>query len=169
MSPSPEVWSDLYGAAHIRYGGRPGGRTWLVACEPESGLAAATHLEAFMDGTRLKGQLEVLVHQGLAPLETTLREGRFSGALVIGPLLSGGLATREVAQTYLTGGGLNYRGGGALPAWASALTVEGAIGENAAASLCAYLAVPVVVCPLEMLGEVLLRWAGRVVHGLAVG
>ena len=121
-----------------------------------------------MQGTRLKGQLELLVHVGLAPLESTLREGRFSGVLVIGPPLGSGPATREAAQTVLTNGGLRYREGEALPAWGSALTVDGEFGENAAASLCASLNVPVVVCPAEVLGEVLLRWAGSVVHGLSL-
>ncbi|WP_293909331.1 hypothetical protein [Deinococcus sp.] len=175
-SDLPEVWSDLYGAAHVRYQGRPGGRAWLVACEAEQGLTVAERCEAFMQSTRLKGQLELLVHAGLAPLEGTLREGRFSGVLVIGlvtglvssPPLSGGPATREAAQTVTTVGGLSYREGGALPAWASALTVDGEEGENAAASLCASLDVPVVVCPAELLGEVLLRWAGSVVHGLSL-
>ena len=78
---SPQVWSDVYGALHARYAARAGKHAWLVAAAPETAWAAAEALVLWQagEGRRLKGHLELLVHDTLLPLERTLREQRSAG------------------------------------------------------------------------------------------
>ncbi|WP_146202843.1 hypothetical protein [Deinococcus irradiatisoli] len=166
-----QVWSDLYGAVHARYLLRPGAHAWLVASAPAQGQASAEALGRWLagEGQRLKGQLELLIHDGLLPLDSALRSARFSGVLVVGPALSAGHAVQVPERTVVAPGGLRYRDGGALPAWQAEFALPGAAptGEQPAASLCAAVGVPVTVCPPERLGEALLGWADRLPHGLA--
>ena len=165
-----EVWSDVYGAVHARYALRAGGHAWLIAAPPELGQAAAGAVEALLSGeTRLKGSLELLIHDGLLPLETALRGTTYRGVLVIGAQHTSGPALTLEPQILSAPSGLAYQEGGALPGWTAAFKPDDAEqpGESAAASLCAYLSLPVMVCPPPRLAETLLRWAAQVPHGLA--
>ena len=167
---SAEVWSDVYGAVHARYTLRAGGHAWLIAAPPELGQATAGAVEALLSReTRLKGSLELLVHDGLLPLESALRGGTYRGVLVIGAQHTSGPALTLEARTLDAPGGLAYQEGGALPGWTAAFKLDDAEqpGESAAASLCAYLSLPVMVCPPPRLADTLLRWAAQVLHGLA--
>ena len=167
-----EVWTDMYGAIHARFAGRAGGHAWLIAAPPEQGQVSAAAAQALLsaEGQRLKGSLELLIHEGGLPLETALRSGNVHGVLLVGPALSGGPALDVPAQTFHAPSSLVYHDGGSLPAWQAVLKLPGIRkrGPNAAASLCASLGVPVVVCPPERLGEALLTWAASVPHGLAL-
>ena len=167
-----EVWTDVYGAIHARLAGRAGGHAWLIAAPPKQGQASAHSLQALLsgEGQRLKGSLELLIHEGGLPLETALRAGNVYGVLLVGPALAAGPALDVPAQTFHAPSGLVYYDSGSLPAWQAALKLPGIRkrGPDAAASLCAALSVPVVVCPPERLGEALLTWAGSVPHGLAL-
>ena len=165
-----EVWSDVYGAVHARYALRAGGHAWLIAAPPELGQETAGAVEALLSGnTRLKGSLELLIHDGLLPLETALRGTTYRGVLVIGAQHTSGPALTLEARTLSAPGGLVYQEGGALPGWTAAFSLDAQTqqGENAAASLCAYLSLPVMVCPPPRLADTLLTWAARVPHGLA--
>ncbi|UWX64367.1 hypothetical protein [Deinococcus rubellus] len=168
----PQVWSDVYGALHARYAARAGNHAWLVAAAPETAGAAAEALALWLagEGGRLKGHLELLVHGTLLPLERTLRGQPFSGVLVVGGALAGGPALQWPERTVTAASGLSYREGGPLPAWRAATLLSGVTrqGESAAASLCAALSVPVLVCEPPQLGEALLSLAGRVPQGLAL-
>ncbi len=166
-----QVWSDVYGAVHARYAARPGGHAWLVASGPEAAQAAAEAIGLWLAGRGqlLKGQLELLVHDSLLPLEHALHSAAFSGVLVVGPALAAGPAVLVAQRSVRAPGGLTYREGGPLPAWQADFAMPGtaSVGEQPAASLCAALGVPVLVCPPQQLGEALLGWAATRPHGLA--
>ena len=89
---------------------------------------------------------------------------------MVGAALAGGPALQWPERTVSAGSGLRYREGGPLPAWHAATPLSGVTrqGESAAASLCAALDVPVVVCQPPQLGEALLSLAGQVPQGLAL-
>lgn len=172
LAPGPtQVWSDVYGAVHARFEGRAGGHAWLVATAPETARATADALSALLapEGQRLKGQIQLLIHDHLTPLEQTPSAQHYSGAVVIGAALAAGPALQVPQQRREAEGGLSYLEGGPFPAWQAAFLLGGVSesGENAAASVCAAQGVAVVVCPPERLAEALLLWAGRLPQGLA--
>jgi len=172
LLPAPQLWTDIYGALHARYAARSGLHAWLVAAAPETAWAAAEALALWQagEGERLKGWLELLVHDTLLPLERTLRGQRFGGVVIVGEALAGGPAALWPERTVTAASGLCYREGGSLPAWRAVPLLSGMVrqGENAAASVCAAQGVPVVVCPPPRLGEALLGLAGQVPQGLAL-
>lgn len=172
LPSSPQLWTDVYGALHARYAARTGVHAWLVAAAPDTAWAAAEAVSLWRagEGGRLKGWLELLVHDTLLPLDQTLRGQRFGGVVVVGEALSGGPALQWPERIVSAGSGLRYREGGPLPAWRAASPLSGVTrqGESAAASVCAALGVPVVVCEPPRLGEALLALAGRVPQGLAL-
>ncbi|WP_237724736.1 hypothetical protein [Deinococcus alpinitundrae] len=172
LPSSPQLWTDVYGALHARYAARTGVHTWLVTAAPDTAWAAAEALTLWRagEGQRLKGWLELLVHDTLLPLEQTLRGQRFGGVVVVGEALAGGPAPQWPERTVTALSGLRYREGGSLPAWRAATPLGGVIrqGESAAASICAAQGVPVVVCEPPRLGEALLGLAGQVPQGLAL-
>lgn len=168
----PQVWSDIYGALHARYAARAGNQAWLVAASPETAGAAAEAVSLWLagEGGRLKGHLELLVHETLMPLERTLHTRTFGGAVIMGEALAGGPALQWPERAVMAASGLRYREGGSLPAWSAAARLGGVTrqGQNPAASTCAALGVPVLVCEPPQLGEALLDLAGRVPQGLAL-
>ena len=172
LSSPPQLWTDIYGALHARYAARSGLHAWLVAAAPETAWAAAEALALWRagEGERLKGWLELLVHDTLLPLEQTLRGQRFGGVVVVGEALAGGPAATWPERSVTAKSGLRYREGGFLPTWSAVPLLGGVIrqGESAAASVCAAQGVPVVVCEPPRLGEALLNLAGRVPQGLAL-
>ncbi|GGJ88452.1 hypothetical protein [Deinococcus aquiradiocola] len=167
------VWSDLYGSTLGLYAGRAGGHRWLVASPPELAGDLAAHLEA-LDG---KGETTLLVHAGLTPLRAALEAqldpvlGRpLSGVVVVaGASLAGGPAMTVTEGTVDGADGLTWLEGGQFPAWQDALGAPGEEGENAAASVCAALGVPVRVCSAQDLPDVLRGWWTVTPHAFVPG
>ncbi|MBB5236181.1 hypothetical protein [Deinococcus budaensis] len=156
------TWTDLYGSVQADFEGRAGGHRWLVASPP--GLAAA--VPAQLEALGGKGLVRLLVHDGLTPLLTALRELAPRGVLVVAPrALAGGPAV-TVPERQLDAGGAAYQEGGAFPAWRAAL--EGAAkaeGECAPASAAAALDVPVLVAAPEGVRSALEAWMDATPHG----
>lgn len=156
------TWTDLYGSACAVFEGRAGGHRWLVAAPPELAGELPTGLEA-LDG---KGEVRLLVHEGLTPLLATLPEAPVRGVVVVGEraLRSGPEVTvpeREVEE----GAGLVYREGGTFPAWTATLDLGGETGECAAASAAASIGVPVVVVTPQGVRMALEAWMDATPHG----
>ncbi|KEF34479.1 hypothetical protein RDMS_06735 [Deinococcus sp. RL] len=156
------IWTDLYGSACALFEGRAGGHRWLVAAPPESARELPTALGA-VDG---KGEVRLLVHEGLTPLLAALAEGRVRGAVVVGErALSAGPEVTLPERTVEDGGGVVYREGGSFPAWTAALDLGGAEGACPAASAATSLGVPVVVAPPQGVRAALEAWMDATPHG----
>ncbi|MPY66674.1 hypothetical protein F8S09_08200 [Deinococcus sp. SDU3-2] len=156
------TWTDLYGSACALFEGRAGGHRWLVAAPPELAGELPAALQA-LDG---KGEVRLLVHEGLTPLLAALHESPVRGVVVVGErALTAGpevtLPEREVED----GGGVVYREGGTFTAWTAALDLGGAEGECPAASAAASLGVPVVVAAPEGVRAALEAWMDATPHG----
>lgn len=156
------TWTDLYGSACAVFEGRAGGHRWLVAATPERAGALPAALEA-LDG---KGEVRLLVHEGLTPLLAALSEGPVRGVLIVaGRALAAGPEVTVPGREVEDGGGLVYREGGTFPAWTAALDLGGAEGECPAASAAASLGAPVVVVPPEDVRTALEAWMDSTPHG----
>lgn len=116
------TWTDLYGSARASFEGRAGGHRWLVAVSPELAATVPAQL-ATVDG---KGQVDLVVHDGLTPLLAALSELAPRGVAVVAgrPLASGPEVTVPERQVE-DGGGAPYREGGTFPAWQGARGREG--------------------------------------------
>ncbi|GGK27621.1 hypothetical protein GCM10008955_21790 [Deinococcus malanensis] len=160
------TWSDVYGSACATFEGRAGGHRWLVAAP--SNLAA--ELPAALEDVDGKGQVQLLVHDGLTPLLTAAQALEPRGVIVVAPVaLSAGPAVTVPGRSVDDAGGVNYIEGGAFPAWEgpawSVQEAAGANGECPAASAVASLNVPVLVTGPGQVGEVLERWMDVTPHG----
>jgi hypothetical protein len=168
------VWSDLYASTLALYTGQAGGHRWLVAATPQD----AAGLTATFSALEGKGELLLLVYQGLTPLEAALKEhsdpvlGRalagvivISQHILINQHLAGGSEV-EIApvKMQVQPGGLSYLEGGSYPAWTDALGSDGPSGECPAASVCAHLGLPVRVCAPEALEATLKQWWAATPH-----
>lgn len=156
------TWTDVYGSAHAGFEGRAGGHRWLVAAPPELAAGVPPQLAA-LDG---KGQVDLLVHDGLTPLLAALRELEPRGVVVVAPqALASGPAVTVPERRIEDAGGTAYREGGDFPAWQSALDTPGEPGECPAASAVASLNVPVVVTSPDRVQAVLEAWMDATPHG----
>ena len=156
------TWTDVYGSACASFVGRAGGHSWLVAAPPELAAGVPAALEA-LDG---KGTVRLLVHEGLTPLLTALREWTPRGVLVVAPRpLTAGPAQQLTPGAVEAPGGLTYQEGGEFPAWQGALGGAAATGENAAAGAAASLGYPVVVTDPAQVQAALEEWLSRTPHG----
>lgn len=156
------TWTDLYGSACAVFEGRAGGHRWLVAAPPDR----ASELPAELEALGGKGEVRLLIHEGLTPLLAALREGPVRGVLVVGErALTAGpevtLPEREVED----GGGVVYREGGTFPAWTAALDLGGEAGGCPAASAAVSLGVPVVVTAPGGVRAALEAWMDATPHG----
>ncbi len=157
------TWLDLYGSACASFEGRAGGHSWLVASPVQWASRLPAQLEA-LDG---KGQVDLLIHDGLTPLETTLKALKPRGVVVIADTdLAGGPKT-EVEARVVSEGGVDYTEGGSYPAWQSAFAgpQAKATGENAAASATALAGFEVIVITADQVKTKLERWMNTVPHG----
>ncbi|MFC4424726.1 hypothetical protein [Deinococcus navajonensis] len=159
------TWSDVYGSACASFEGRAGGHRWLVATPSElaTNLAAALGL---LDG---KGQVDLLVHDGLTPLMAATRALDPRGVVVVAPQpLAGGPAVQVEPHTVESPGGLNYCEGGEFPAWHGwapadrSMTTE---AECPAASAIASLGYPVLVTAPGQVRQALEAWMAATPHG----
>lgn len=156
------TWTDVYGSALADFEGRAGGHRWLVAAPP--GLAG--RVPAQLEALGGKGLVRLLVHDGLTPLLSTLRELEPRGVLVVAPrALASGPAVTVPARRVEDAGGAEYQEGGGFPAWQGALNPGGEAGECAAASAAASLGVPVLVAAPEGVGAALEAWMDATPHG----
>ncbi|MCP2015361.1 hypothetical protein L1280_002523 [Deinococcus sp. HSC-46F16] len=156
------TWTDLYGSACALFEGRAGGHRWLVAAPPERASELPATLQA-LDG---KGEVRLLVHEGLTPLLAALHEGPVRGVLIVGGrTLTAGPEVTVPEQEVEDRGGVVYREGGTFPAWTAALDLGGAEGECPAASAAASLGVPVVVVSPEGVRTALEAWMDATPHG----
>lgn len=156
------TWTDLYGSACAVFEGRAGGHRWLVAAPPELAGELPAALEV-LDG---KGEVHLLVHEGLTPLLAALREGPVRGAVIVaGRALTAGPEVMVPEREVEDGGGLVYCDGGTFPAWTAALDLGGAEGECPAASAAASLGVPTVVAPPQGVRAALEAWMDATPHG----
>lgn len=156
------TWTDIYGSACAGFEGRPGGYRWLVAAPPELAAELPAQL-ADLDG---KGSVLLLVHDGLTPLQTALRDLDPRGVLVVAArALSGGPAVTVPERHVGDGGGAEYREGGEFPGWTGALGTGDERGANAAASAAAALGVPVVVTGPDRVRMALEAWMDATPHG----
>ena len=157
-----QTWTDIYGSACASFEGRAGGHTWLVAAPPELARSVPAALEG-LDG---KGSVHLLVHEGVTPLLSALRELRPKGVLVVAheTLASGpGLSLPE-RQVYPEDGS-EYTEGGEFPGWHAALGEGGKVAEHAAASAAALLGVPVMVSEVGSVQQTMERWLDATPHG----
>lgn len=161
------TWSDVYGSACATFEGRAGGHRWLVAAPSDLAAGLPAALEA-VDG---KGQVQLLVHDGLTPLLAAAQALEPRGVIVVAPLtLSAGPAVTVQDRTVDDASGANYMEGGTFPAWEGpAWSVQEGAGEVGgecpAASAVASLNVPVLVSVPGQVGEVLERWMDLTPHG----
>ncbi|MDL2342690.1 hypothetical protein QOL99_00855 [Deinococcus sp. MIMF12] len=156
------TWTDLYGSACAVFEGRAGGHRWLVAAPPER----AGDLPAELEALGGKGEVRLLVHEGLTPLLAALREGPVRGVVVVGErALTAGPEVTVPGREVEDAGGLVYREGGTFPAWTAALNLGGEVGECAAASAAASLGVPVLVTVPDGVRPALEAWMDATPHG----
>ncbi|WP_034386136.1 hypothetical protein [Deinococcus sp. YIM 77859] len=156
------TWTDVYGSAHAGFEGRAGGHRWLVAAPPELAAGVPPQLAA-LDG---KGQVNLLVHDGLTPLLAALRELEPRGVVVVASrALAAGPAVHVPERRIDDAGGTEYREGGEFPAWRGALKTADEAGECPAASAVASLGLPVVVTVADRVQAVLEAWMDATPHG----
>lgn len=156
------TWTDLYGSVQADFEGRAGGHRWLVAAPPDLAAAVPAQLEA-LGG---KGLVRLLVHDGLTPLLTALRDLEPRGVLVVAPrALTRGPAVTVPERRVEDEGGAEYREGGEFPAWRAALDRSGEEGECPAASAAASLDVPVLVAAPDGVRLALEAWLDATPHG----
>lgn len=156
------TWTDLYGSVQADFEGRAGGHRWLVAAPPDLAERVPAQLEA-LGG---KGLVRLLVHDGLTPLLTALRDLEPRGVLVVAPrALAWGPAVTVPERRVEDAGGAEYQEGGEFPAWRAALDGAGDEGECAAASAAAFLDVPVIVAAPEGVRGALEAWLDATPHG----
>lgn len=156
------TWSDVYGSAHACFEGRAGGHAWVVAAPP----ALAGTLAAALGDLDGKGQVQLVVHDGVTPLLSALREAGPRGVLVVAPeALSSGPAVTVPERRVDDAGGIEYAEGGDLPAWTGAGEVGAGEGECVAASAAASLGLPVVVTAPDGVRAALEAWMDRTPHG----
>ena len=159
-----QTWTDIYGGAHARFEGRAGGHPWLVAVSAELAAQVPGMLES-VDG---KGNVELVVHDGLTPLLAAEKATRPRGVLVIGrQALSAGPAVTVPDAVISDAGGVDYAEGGTFPAWAApaGLGTGRRRGQSAAASVVASLDVPVAVTTVASLPKTLEAWMDATPHG----
>lgn len=156
------TWTDLYGSACAVFEGRAGGHRWLVAAP----LERAGELPAELEALGGKGEVRLLVHEGLTPLLAALSEGPVRGVVVVGErALSAGPGVSVPQREVEGAGGVVYREGGEFPAWTAALNLGGEGGECAAASAAAFLGVPVLVAAPGGVRAALEAWMDATPHG----
>ncbi|ACO47300.2 hypothetical protein [Deinococcus deserti] len=161
------TWSDVYGSACATFEGRAGGHRWLVAAPSDLAAGLPAVLEA-VDG---KGQVQLLVHDGLTPLLAAIQALEPRGVIVVAPLaLAAGPAVTVQDRTVDNAGAASYLEGGSFPAWESPAwstqdAADEVTGECPAASAVASLNVPVLVTVPARVGEMLERWMDLTPHG----
>ncbi|CAM4209986.1 hypothetical protein DEMA109039_11460 [Deinococcus marmoris] len=158
------TWTDIYGSAHASFEGRAGGHPWLVAAPAELAALLPEALAA-VDG---KGTVELIVHDGLTPLLTAVRETGPRGVLVIGKqTLSAGPEVAVSEALISDAGGVKYAEGGSFPAWTAPAELKTGKrkGQNAAASAVASLDVAVIVTTAATLQKALEEWMDATPHG----
>lgn len=159
------TWSDVYGSACASFEGRAGGHRWLVAAPLEltGSLGEALGL---LDG---KGQVDLLVHEGLTPLLAAVQAMDPQGVVVVAPqALSAGPAVQVEPHIVETGDGVSYFEGGAFPAWHGWAPGEGQPvleAECPAASAVTSLGYPVLVTTAGQLRSALEAWMDATPHG----
>jgi len=156
------TWTDLYGSACASFEGRAGGHRWLVAAPPE--LAAT--IPAQLTGLDGKGQVNLLVHEGITPLLAALHELEPRGVVVVArQTLARGPAVTVPPRQVKNGGGVEYHEGGSFPAWTDALARNGEVGECEAASAATSLGIPVAVTSPGEVRTTLEAWMDATPHG----
>lgn len=156
------TWTDVYGSACASFEGRAGGHRWLVAAPPELAAAVPAALEA-VDG---KGTVELLVHDGLTPLLSALRDGQPRGVLVVAERsLASGPEVEVESRVVDDLDGTPYTEGGTFPAWTGAGHIGGETGSCPAASAAASLGCPVVVAASGEVAGALTAWMSATPHG----
>jgi len=156
------TWTDLYGSVQAHFEGRAGGHRWLVAAPPD----LAAHLPPQLAALDGKGLVNLLVHDGLTPLLTALRDLEPRGVLVVAPRALGrGPAVTVPERRVEDAGGAEYHEGGEFPAWRAALDEAGEEGECAAASAVSSWGVPVVVAAPGGVRAALEAWMDATPHG----
>ena len=157
-----QTWTDLYGSACASFEGRAGGHTWLVASPPE----LARSVPAALEKLDAKGCVELLVHDGLTPLLTTLRELNPRGVLIVAEeALASGPSLNVTTRNVTNSDGTEYAEGGDFPAWHSALGGRGKKAPHAGASAAASLGIPVMVGGVDEVQKTLESWMDATPHG----